>query len=45
LRIGSALEGGGLEMKLDLRIGVGFRLVLDRTDVEILLGSKPWTTL
>jgi hypothetical protein len=43
----STLVGRGFDTKLEVffRIGVGFRLVLDRTDVEMWPGSKPRTTL
>jgi hypothetical protein len=46
--IGSALEGGGLTIKLEVFFrmdGVGARLVLERMEVEMWPGSKPRTTL
>lgn len=45
--LASAFAGSGLVTKLEvfLRMGVGFRLVLDRTEVEMWPGSKPRTTL
>lgn len=43
---GSALDAGWFTRMVDvLRIGVGFRLVLERKDVETWPGSKPRTTL
>jgi hypothetical protein len=43
----SILEGWVFAAKLSdvFRIGVGFRFVLERTEVEMLPGSKPRTTL
>lgn len=45
LPAGWALEGSGRGKAGVLRMGVGFRLVLERIDVEMRPGVKPWTTL